>query len=284
MKKAIYLFICFVFIISCDDEAYDSNIDNSNDISSDFSPSGDNDYWIYDVESSSTDVPEMNFTATDSIYLSSFDENSFTLNANNDGVANGSMNILLTNGTISKTPTTLVFDGTIDVPQNLLDLGFTQDLSIENMTLLNLEASNNEEMFVQESNFSETIDIMGTDLPVEISSKISTKKINFYTNETINDTNYNDVFEAEFALNISVNGTFSVAGFTQTIPILETQDVMKVTYFYANNIGLIRAETSQGISLSSQLTSLLELLSIPLEFPANVSIEGIEELSDYSIE
>ena len=38
MKKAIYLFICFVFIISCDDEAYDSNIDNSNHITSDFSP------------------------------------------------------------------------------------------------------------------------------------------------------------------------------------------------------------------------------------------------------
>ena len=284
MKNAIYLFIGFVFILSCDDEAYDSNMDNSNDITSDFSPSGGNDYWIYDVESSSTDVPEMNFTATDSIYLSSVDENSFTLNANNDGVANGSMNILLTNGTISKTLTTLAFNGNIDVPQNLLDLGFTQDLSIENMTLLNLEASNNEEMFVQETNFSEIIDIMGTDVPVEISSRISTKKINFYTNETINATTYNDVFEAEFALNISVNGTFSVAGFTQSVPILETQDVMKVTYFYANNIGLIRAETSQGISLSSQLTGLLELLSIPLEFPANVSIEGIEELSDYSIE
>ena len=95
----------------------------------------------------------MSFTATDSIYLSSVDENSFTLNANNDGVANGSMDMLLTNGTISKTPTTLVFDGNIDVPQNLLDLGFTQDLSIKNMTLLNLEASNNEEMFVQESQF-----------------------------------------------------------------------------------------------------------------------------------
>ena len=284
MKKAIYLFIGFVFILSCSDEAYDSNTDNSNDTTADFSPSGDNDYWIYDVVSSSADVPEMNFTATDSIYISSIDENSFTLNANNNGVANGSMNILLTNGTISKTPTTLVFDGTIDVPQNLLDLGFTQDLSIENMTLLNLEASNNEEMFVQESNFSETIDIMGTDVPVEISSRISTKKINFYTNETINDTNYNDVFEAEFTLNIGIIGTFSVEGFTQTIPILETQDVMKVTYFYANNMGLVRAETIQGISLSSQLIGLLNFLDIPLDFPANVSIESIEELSDYSIE
>ncbi len=284
MKKAIYLFIVFVFILSCSDEAYDSNADNSNNTTSDFSPNGDNDYWIYDVLSSSSDVPEMNFSATDSIYISSIDENSFTLNANNNGVTNGSMNILLTNGTISKTPTTLVFDGTIDVPQNLLDLGFTQDLSIENMTLLNLEASNNEEMFVQESNFSETIDIMGTDVPVEISSRISTKKINFYTNETINDTNYNDVFEAEFTLNIGIIGTFSVEGFTQTIPILETQDVMKVTYFYANNIGLVRAETIQGISLSSQLIGLLNFLDIPLDFPANVSIESIEELSDYSIE
>ncbi|MGB0456305.1 MAG: hypothetical protein ACPGJN_05105 [Flavobacteriaceae bacterium] len=284
MKKAIYLFIGFVFILSCSDEAYDSNTDNSNDTTADFSPSGDNDYWIYDVVSSSADVPEMNFTATDSIYISSIDENSFTLNANNNGVANGSMNILLTNGTISKTPTILVFDGTIDVPQNLLDLGFTQDLSIENMTLLNLEASNNEEMFVQESNFSETIDIMGTDVPVEISSRISTKKINFYTNETINDTNYNDVFEAEFTLNIGIIGTFSVEGFTQTIPILETQDVMKVTYFYVNNMGLVRAETIQGISLSSQLIGLLNFLDIPLDFPANVSIESIEELSDYSIE
>ncbi len=284
MKKAIYLFIVFVFILSCSDEAYDSNADNSNNTTSDFSPNGDNDYWIYDVLSSSSDVPEMNFSATDSIYISSIDENSFTLNANNNGVTNGSMNILLTNGTISKTPTTLVFDGTIDVPQNLLDLGFTQDLSIENMTLLNLEASNNEEMFVQESNFSETIDIMGTDVPVEISSRISTKKINFYTNETINDTNYNDVFEAEFTLNIGIIGTFSVEGFTQTIPILETQDVMKVTYFYANNIGLVRAETIQGISLSSQLIGLLNFLDIPLDFPANVSIESIEELSDYSTE
>ena len=284
MKKVIYLFIGFVFILSCSDEAYDSNTDNSNDTTADFSPSGDNDYWIYDVVSSSADVPEMNFTATDSIYISSVDENSLTFNANNDGVANGSMNILLTNGTINKTPTTLVFDGNIDVPQNLLDLGFTQDLTIENMTLLNLEASNNEEMFVQESDFSETIDIMDTDVPIEISSRISTKKINFYTNKAINGTNYNDVFEAEFALNIDINGTFSVAGFAQTVPVLEAQDVMKVTYFYANNIGLIRAETIQGVSLSSQLTGLLELLSIPLDFPANVSIEGIEELSDYSIE
>jgi hypothetical protein len=284
MKNTIYLFIGFVFILSCSDEAYDSNTDNSNDTTSDFSPSGGNDYWIYDVVSSSSDVPEMNFTATDSIYISSVDENYFTLNANNNGVANGSMNILLTNGTISKTPTTLVFDGTIDVPQNLLDLGFTQDLSIENMTLLNLEASNNEEMFVEQSNFSEIIDIMGTNVPVEISGRISTKKINFYANETINNTNYNDVFEAEFALNISVNGTFSVEGFTQTIPILEAQDVMKMNYYYAKNIGLIRSETVQTINLSPQLTGLLEFLDIPLDFPANVSIESIEELSDYSIE
>ena len=59
MKNTIYLFIGFVFILSCSDEAYDSNTDNSNDTTSDFSPSGGNDYWINDVVRSSSDVPEM---------------------------------------------------------------------------------------------------------------------------------------------------------------------------------------------------------------------------------
>ena len=43
------------------------------------------------------------------------------------------------------------------------------------MTLLNL-ASNNEEMFVQESNFSEIIDIMGTDVPMRLVVEYPQKK------------------------------------------------------------------------------------------------------------
>ena len=139
-------------------------------------------------------------------------------------------------------------------------------------------------MFVEESDFSETIDVMGTATPIDVSSKIYTKKINFYNNETINGINYNDVFEAEFTLNIEINGTFSVAGFTQIVPILEAQDVMKTTYYYANNIGLVHAETVQGNSLSSQFISLLEFLNISIDFPENVTIESIEKLSNYSIE
>lgn len=282
MKKIIYLLAGCLFILSCNDEAYDDTNEDPNNSTPNFLPNGSSDYWIYDVENSSEDVSEMNFTATDSIYVDSGDETSFMLGANNNGIASGTMNILLTNGTISKTPTTLVFDGNIDVPQNLLDLGFTQDLSIENMTLLDLNASNNQDLFVQEANFSESIDIMETTVPVEVTTKISTKKVNFYSSQTVNGINYDDVFEAEFALNIGINGTFSVAGFTQTVAILEAQDVMNITYFYVNTIGLVRAETVQNINISSQLTALLEFLNMPLDFPTNISIEGVEELSDYA--
>ena len=73
-------------------------------------------------------------------------------------------------------------------------------------------------------------------------------------------------------------------GITQTIPILEAQDVMKTTYFYVENIGLVRAETTQGISLSNQLVSVLSLLNITLDFPTNITIENIEELRDFSVE
>jgi len=284
MKKIIYLLAGCLFILSCNDEAYDDTNEDPNNSTPNFLPNGSSDYWIYDVENSSEDVSEMNFTATDSIYVDSGDETSFMLGANNNGIASGTMNILLTNGTISKTTTTLVFDGNIDVPQNLLDLGFTQDLSIENMTLLDLNASNNQELFVQEANFSESIDIMETTVPVEVTTKISTKKVNFYSSQTVNGINYDDVFEAEFVLNIGINGIFSVAGFTQTVAILEAQDVMNITYFYVNTIGLVRAETVQRINISSQLTALLDFLNMPLDFPTNISIEGVEELRDYATE
>ena len=128
---------------------------------------------------SSAVVTEMNFAATDSVYVSSINQNSFLLEANDDGIANGSMTIVLTNGSLSKTSTTLVFDGGIDLPDNLADLGFTQDLSIEGMTLLDLDASNNQELYNEERNFSENIDLDGLAIPIEISSRISTTKLNF---------------------------------------------------------------------------------------------------------
>ena len=52
MKKNIFLILCFVLVLSCNDEAYDN--DSTGDSSpalgaSDYSPSGNNAYWIYDV-------------------------------------------------------------------------------------------------------------------------------------------------------------------------------------------------------------------------------------------
>lgn len=286
MNKPIYLFAALLVLFGCD-EAYESDNSESGNTSppvSDFSPSGSGAYWIYDVTSSSSQVSDLNFTSMDSIYVASNNGNSFTLDANDDGIASGNMNILLTNGTLNKTSTTLVFDGAIDLPENLADLGFTQDLSIENMTLLDLNASNGETLFLSEGDFSETIDIQGVGVPVEVRSKITTTKINLHDTKTLNGTDYDNVFEGEFALNISITGTFTVGVIEQTIPILEAQDVMKTTYFYVENIGLVRAETDQGISLSSQLTALLSLLNITLDIPTAVAIENIEELRDFSVE
>lgn len=286
MNKSLYLFAVLLVLFGCD-EAYESDNSESGNTSppvSDFSPSGSGAYWIYDVESSSSQVSDMNFTTMDSIYVATNNGNSFTLDANDDGIASGNMNILLTNGTLNKTSTTLVFDGAIDVPENLADLGFTQDLSIEDMTLLDLNASNGGVLFLSEGDFSETIDIQGVSVPVEVQSKITTTKINLHDTKTLNGTDYDNVFEGEFALNISISGSFTVAGITQTIPILEAQDVMKTTYFYVENIGLVRAETVQGINLSNQLTALLSLLNITLDIPTTVAIENVEELKNFSVE
>ena len=286
MNKSLYLFAALLVLFGCD-EAYESDNSESGNTTtpvSDFSPSGSGAYWIYDVTSSSSQVSDMNFTTMDSIYVTSNNGTAFTLEANDDGIARGNMNMLLTNGTLNKTSTTLMFDGAIDVPENLADLGFTQELSIEDMTLLDLNASNGGVLFLNEGDFSETIDIQGVSVPVEVQSKISTTKINLHDTKTLNGTDYDNVFEGAFTLNISITGSFTVGGIAQTIPILEAQDVMKTTYFYVENIGLVRAETTQGISLSNQLTTLLSLLNVTLDLPTAVAIENVEELRDFSLE
>ena len=105
MSTLRFLFFLFALsIISCSNETYEED-ENQDIIGSDpldYFPNTVSDYWIYDVESTSSDTPTMNFTGSDSLYIVASTANSFSYEANNGGVALGSMNTLLVNGSLSK--------------------------------------------------------------------------------------------------------------------------------------------------------------------------------------
>ena len=282
MNSKIFFLIVTVFAFSCSNESVDSYVAESN--ANDFFPNNANSYWKYVVDSNSEDLPDMNYAALDSVYVAESSDNSISLAANNDASANGRMNMILTSGTLYKTDNTLAVDGNIDVTENLADLGFADSFTLTGLTLYDLEASNESIMFTETGTSSNSIPIQDTEVPVDVNFEIQTKKLNFYDSKTINQINYNNVFEGELTLSLEINATISLLGFPQTVTFLDPQDILSIRYYFAESIGMVNAQASQGFALSDELTTLLTLANIPLGIPSSINISSSEVLSDYALE
>ena len=282
MNSKIFFLIVTVFAFSCSNESVDSSLAENN--ASDFFPNNANSYWKYVVDSNSEDLPDMNFAALDSVYVAESFDNSISLAANNDASANGRMNMILTSGTLYKTDNTLALDGNIDLTENLADLGFADSFTLTGLTLYDLEASNESIMFTETGTSSNSIPIQDTEVPVDVNFEIQTKKLNFYDSKTINQINYNNVFEGELTLSLEINATISLLGFPQTVTFLDPQDILSIRYYFAESIGMVNAQASQGFALSDELTTLLTLANIPLGIPSSINISSSEVLSDYALE
>ena len=282
MNSKIFFLIVTVFAFSCSNESVDSSVSENN--ASDFFPNNTNTYWKYVVDSNSEDLPDMNFTALDSVYVAESSDNSVSLAANNDASANGRMNMILTSGTLYKTDNTLALDGNIDLTENLADLGFADSFTLTGLTLYDLEASNESIMFTETGTSSNSIPIEDNEVPVDVNFEIQTKKLNFYDSKTINQINYNNVFEGELTLSLEINATISLLGFPQTVTFLDPQNILSIRYYFAESIGMVNAQASQGFALSDELTTLLTLANIPLGIPSSINISSSEVLSDYALE
>ena len=282
MNSKIFFLIVTVFAFSCSNESVDSSLAENN--ASDFFPNNANSYWKYVVDSNSEELPDMNFAALDSVYVAESFDNSISLAANNDASANGRMNMILTSGTLYKTDNTLALDGNIDLTENLADLGFADSFTLTGLTLYDLEASNESIMFTETGTSSNSIPIEDNEVPVDVNFEIQTKKLNFYDSKTINQINYNNVFEGELTLSLEINATISLLGFPQTVTFLDPQDILSIRYYFAESIGMVNAQASQGFALSDELTTLLTFFNIPLGIPSSIDILSSEVLSDYALE
>jgi hypothetical protein len=282
MKFKLFLLFVTIFILSCTDESSDSAAAENN--AGDFFPSDTNNYWKYIVSSSSEELPDMDFTALDSVYVAESFDNAISLAANDGSSANGRMNMILTSGNLYKTNNTLELDGSLDLADNLAALGFADSFTLTGLTLYDLEASNESIMFSQTGTSSNSIPIQDTEVPVDVNFEIQTKKLNFYDSKIINQINYNNVFEGELTLSLEINATISLLGFPQTVSFLDPQDILSVRYYFAESIGMVNAQASQGFTLSDEFLNLLNLANIPLEITPSFNNSSSEVLSDYVLE
>ncbi len=278
--RHLYLFLVLFIFFSCSSEDNESETTDPVLTASDFSPNSEGSYWVYNVDSTSADLPEMDFSSIDSLYIVSTSNAAYILEANNGIGADGSMNSILTSGSLSTTDTTLIYSGALDLP---IDIVVDQALEISDLILIDLEADNGSVLSTIEGAFTETIDIQGSMIPINVNFELFSAKEDLYDSKIVNGVSYTNVYEGTLNFNLSVTGTITIFGFGQNINIIESQNILSIRYYYGANLGLLRAESEQGFELAPEVIALIDQTSGGNEFPSSATVNGVEALINYVI-
>ena len=278
--RHLYLFLVLFIFFNCSSEDNESETTDPVLTASDFSPNSEGSYWVYNVDSTSSDLPEMDFSSIDSLYIVSTSNAAYILEANNGIGADGSMNSILTSGSLSTTDTTLTYSGALDLP---IDIVVDQALEISDLILIDLEADNGSVLSTIEGAFTETIDIQGSMIPINVNFELFSAKEDLYDSKIVNGVSYTNVYEGTLNFNLSVTGTITIFGFGQNINIIESQNILSIRYYYGANLGLLRAESEQGFELAPEVIALIDQTSGGNEFPSSATVTGVEALINYVI-
>ena len=278
--RHLYLFLILFIFFNCSSEDNESETTDLVLTASDFSPNSEGSYWVYNVDSTSSDLPEMDFSSIDSLYIVSTSNAAYILEANNGIGADGSMNSILTSGSLSTTDTTLIYSGALDLP---IDIAVDQALEISDLILIDLEADNGSVLSAIEGAFTETIDIQGSMIPINVNFELFSAKEDLYDSKIVNGVSYTNVYEGTLNFNLSVTGTITIFGFGQNINIIESQNILSIKYYYGANLGLLRAESEQGFELAPEVIALIDQTSGGNEFPSSATVTGVEALINYVI-
>ena len=278
--RHLYLFLGLFIFFNCSSEDNESETTDPVLTASDFSPNSEGSYWVYNVDSTSSDLPEMDFSSIDSLYIVSTSNAAYILEANNGIGADGSMNSILTSGSLSTTDTTLIYSGALDLP---IDIVVDQALEISDLILIDLEADNGSVLSTIEGAFTETIDIQGSMIPINVNFELFSAKEDLYDSKIVNGVSYTNVYEGTLNFNLSVTGTITIFGFGQNINIIESQNILSIRYYYGANLGLLRAESEQGFELAPEVIALIDQTGGGNEFPSSATVTGVEALINYEI-
>lgn len=276
LTQSILLLFLSLFLFNCSDDSDDSEINNQIPISGEFLPLSIDNLWDYDVENTDNNTNETT-NSQDVLKVESENASGFSLSVNDNGVANGTMSGILTTGDLSLTETTLVSNGTIGLPID----GFDFNIVLENALLYNTEAPNGQTLYTQSGTFAQ--DFQG--YPITINYSLFSTQLENLENMEVLGVNYDTVTSANISLELSVSTEVSVFGLTQSISLLDTQNVLSVDAFYAKDIGLITANANIDYSLNENTVTILQQLGVDLSMlPTNTSILNTQELTSYILQ
>lgn len=276
MKLKAYLPICFLAALtltgcSSDDDSTSGSQNNTTD----YFPLALNNSWNYNnqrtIEGQSPSQSQETLSIVDS---SEENGNTFyNLDSNND-LEGGLATTLFSNGNLSKVDGALIYSGgyALDLP-NIGDFG-PLEIQIDNAMIFDSNAVAGTELFSFSDSIEQDIEVQpGVVLPIAFNYSIATNNVAFLPTYMVGDIEYSDILEANVILTASVTTSL---GPISGIPILAEQEVLHITNYYANGIGLISSEVE--INYVFEDLSNFGLPSIP-----SVHVSSTQSIDSYIV-
>lgn len=263
MKKRLLTLLAFTAIFySCsndDDSSGDSSVDTNH------FPLTSNNSWEYDVVGQ---VP-----GTDNLYVGDdvvIDGKTYKQMLTT-AVPFGFYSSLLQNNNLRTDGSKTLFTGDLNV-----NLGFDLpiDLNVTDFVILKTNANNNETLGTLTGTFTEVLN--GIPLTVNYTLKATAlESLPTYTTPAPQNETYTDVKKVKMTLMMSI--TTTIPGTTIQIPVLNNQEVVAATQYYAKNIGMVYNYTEVGYELA------IDPAQLELTIPQSSSQTTEEFLNSYLI-
>ena len=285
MKSILKLVLASVFILSScssDDDGATTPLPNPDastpqeTATGDFFPLTSGNEWNYDVENRDNNDAANNTNSTDALKVESQNGNAYTLSVNNNTVANGTLNTFLVSGELTATDTQLSNSGSFVFP-----LGGANDIVIDfvDAKFYDTTANIEQEIYSKTGTITQTIQ----NIPLNINYSLKSTQLDNLASYSSNGVTYTNVTSARLDLRMEVSTTITIVVPT-TLAIIDDQNVLSITAYYADGIGLVYAESDSGFSMNAQTIALLQQAGIDLGgIPTNVSITNTQTLDTYIV-
>ena len=265
--KNITFALLTLLIISC------SSSDDSESIipipeSYDYFPLSVGSYWTYNNQDSGQE------NTRDSLFISGVEiiENSSYYQFNTLEPVAGFMTSLLSQSSLNANNDELLLNGQFGTPPIE---GFPEiSIPLVDLIMYDLNEYNGALLSEISGDIQEVIE----EIPIKINYEITTIQGETYEDGYGNFTS-SSVLSSIININLSIVAEFEVLGNVLEIPILQPQDVIKTTNYFADGVGMIYSDTTVEYQLED-----LSILGITLPIPLEDSSNSSQNLDTYYTE
>ncbi|MGO2358311.1 hypothetical protein [Mesonia sp.] len=253
--RILSLALVMTSLISCSSD--DTSVNETN--SSNYFPLTTGNEWNYN--NSSVVEGESENTNNETLTATTENNNAYSFSSSANMLERGIITGILVNGNLSKQNGKLVYNG-----QYMIDLSFygMENLSIpiNNLTVYDVNASAGDQLSTLSNTIDQTFNLQGQDIPLTMTYSLNTQQNEILESYTVNNVSYENVLKSTLSVNLAVDASVAII----TLPLLEEQEVLTSSNYYAADIGLIYSENSVSYNFED-----LSQFDIPTLNPINVN-------------